>query len=188
MSKAEKKIRQPYTSLISLPNPDYSSENLRAIRKALGMTQEELAKRARVTQATVSFFESGNEEKVGQNARAAISNVLVQAEFDWLKNLGAAPKTEVEKLKERIAWLERQLRISHDYQEKVESDKEKLEETNKELLGMLGWRIKKTVEDSEQVEAEQKLMEKHGAEKLPSVEEEALRAEIAQRGKKTNDK
>ena len=86
-------------------------------------------------------------------------------------------KALIERYESRIAVLEREYTIAHDYMKILEEEK-------KELLGMLGWRVKKTVEDSEQIEAEQKLMGKIGAEKIPSVEEEELRAEIEQRGKK----
>jgi predicted transcriptional regulator len=161
------------TSLISTQHPDYSPENLKNMRKALGMTQAELAKRAGVTQALVSAFENGVKDTAAQHTRARIANALVLAEHQQLIEMCATPKTETEKLNQRIAWLEKELKIAHDYIKGVEEEK-------KELLGMVGWRTKKTVEDDEQREAEKKLMDKIGAEKIPSVEEEALRAEIAQ--------
>lgn len=171
------------SSLMLSAKPDYSPKNLRALRRSLNMTQAELAKRAKVKQSTVSFFENGNEEKAGPGARARIAGVLLQAEFDHSIGKYGAPSADekIRQLEGRIVVLERQLQIANDYMKQVQEEK-------KELLGMLGWRVKKTVEDSEQVEAEKKLMDKIGAEKIPLVEEEEFRSELAAHHERTKKK
>jgi transcriptional regulator with XRE-family HTH domain len=167
-----------YESLMLSSKPNLSGKNLKDVRKSLGMTQAELAKRAGVSQSLITAVERGVEQKGTDITRRRIANELVQAEFD--RSIGKYgtpdPVQTIKQRESRIAVLERDLKIRDDYIKKLEEEK-------KELLGMLGWRIKKTVEDSEQSEAEQKLMDKIGAEKIPPVEEEALRAEIVQRGR-----
>jgi transcriptional regulator with XRE-family HTH domain len=172
------------TSLITVQHPDYSRENLRAMRIALGISQVKLAKMANVTQATISAFEIGNIREVGPKLRTHIANLLVQAEFERIRDLGATPKSETDKLKDRIKFLESEREKSELMDALYEKHVAGIEETNKQLLEMLGWRIKTAVDDSEQREAESNLMSKIGAERIPAVEEETLRAEIQQRGKK----
>jgi transcriptional regulator with XRE-family HTH domain len=187
--------------------------HLREWRERLGVGQVELAQAAGVAQTTISALERGA-EPFTEPSRTKIWNAIARLNAEFLQrqaiiHQAVAPDTsdpvsllyldpkgegyfyaasanhtpmellraERKHLQARIAILERDLGIAHDYIKKVDEEK-------KELLGMLGWRVKKTVEDSEQVEAEQGLMDKLGAEKLRQFEAEELRAEIARRGKK----
>ena len=48
-------------------------ENLRALRKARGLSQEDLAQRLHITRQTLSKWENGLSVPVGQNQPAAVS-------------------------------------------------------------------------------------------------------------------
>ena len=174
------------SSLITAQHPDYSPRNLKAMRKAMGLTQTEVAKRAGILQSDVSRFEGESDRSIPPTTGQRIANVLVKAEFARVRQSGATPKTEVQKLKERIVHLEALDIVGRRLVKKLEDENAELKKTQQELLSLLGWRIKNVAEDESQRDAEGQLMSKIGAEKLPSVEEDALRSEIQQQAKKGN--
>lgn len=172
--------------------------NLKDWRKRLGVGQTELAQAAGVAQTTVSALERGAEPFTEPSrtriwtaiAKLRAEHLQHEAEMeqrtvdtsDPVESLQSDPtgylfspqpgKTPMERLRERIKQLAGRIALLERLSKIDKNRIEKLEEEKKELLGMLGWRIKKTVEDSEQGEAEQKFMDKLGAEKIPSIEEE----------------
>jgi transcriptional regulator with XRE-family HTH domain len=177
-------FREPigYESLISASKPNLSGKNLKALRKSLGMTQAEVAKQARVKQATVSFVESGNEEKAGPGARASIANVLIQAEYD--RSIGKygtpTPAEEIKNLRARIVQLERLLKVTDIGLEKSETQIEEWKKRYDAALELLGLKQKNIVGEAE-YDAK---IEAQGLEKIPPAEEETFRAEIEQHLKK----
>lgn len=162
-------------------------KQLKAERKRLGLTQAKLAKLAGVTQALISAVEHGIEEMATQDTRRKIANELVQMRHNRIVEMGATPKTEAEKLTERIALLQRDLRISRAYVEKLEAENAEWKKENADwkkrydvALELLHLKQRNIVSQSE-YDAK---VEAAGLEKLSDVDAETLRQEIEQHVKK----
>lgn len=166
-------------------------KQLKAERKRLGLTQAKLAKLAGVTQALISAVEHGVEEMATQDTRRKIANELVQMRHNRIVEMGATPKTDAEKLNERIALLERDLRISRAYANDQEAKNTKHEAEIADwkkrydlALELLNVKQKNIVS---QADYDAKL-EAAGLEKLPDIDAEALRQEIEHRTKQGKTK
>lgn len=162
-------------------------KQLKAERKRLGLTQAKLAKLAGVTQALISAVEHGVEEMATQDTRRKIANELVQMRHNRIVEMGATPKTEAEKLTERIALLQRDLKISRAYAEKLEAENAEWKKENADwkkrydvALELLHLKQRNIVSQSE-YDAK---VEAAGLEKLSDVDAETLRQEIEQHVKK----
>lgn len=152
------------------------------IRTHWGLTQKELAKLAGVSTSLIISIESGRRNPSEDSHRK-----ILDAINKIMKEPGHKPgyaalgyKNEKDMLRAELALANGGIRRWQRTAEMLGAELDKAHAQIDELKDILGLREKKILTE----ESEQEKIDALGLEKIPPVEEEELRAEITQRGKK----